>query len=628
MSNFTFICPYWFLALAVLPAIWWLSKRQSKQGLLASHIARYLAPESSRPSKNRSTYFGVWWLVGVIALAGPSFEKNEQPSFEKTQARVVIMDMSMSMYATDIKPNRLTQARYKALDLLSLWKEGLTGMVAYAGDAYTISPLTSDINTIKNLVPNLSPDIMPFQGGDAASAVKLAIEMMTRAHIYQSDLVLIGDDIDAQEKKDIESLLFGSNWTLSVLAVGTESGAPISLPSGSMLQTDSGQTVVAKTNLDNMRDLTRRSGGTFTEVQFNNSDVEHIANYLDRVATTSEVTKTNNSLNTRVNNGFWLLPFLLLPALGLFRKGVIWCGLAVLVSFSQPNTAFANPWKTDDQVGYQLYQDEDFQRASEQFEQQEWKGIAQYKAGDFEAAEQTLQGLSGEDARYNLANAQAKQGKYDQAIEEYQRILESNPEHAYAKKNLEIVEQAQKQQQQQQQDDSESKDQNEQDQQGQQGQQNDSSQSSQDQQQDSADNGKSQSQSDSQDQSSNQTQSENQDQNTGQSQADNRSDSKTDEENDKQAEQQNKAGQADKQSQDKDDSASQIAQLQEAAKEDSDNNAQKAAAQVSGQPMSSDPDMRKLEQVESARDPSQLLKAQMILQARQKSAPNNQNKKW
>ncbi|MEZ9597469.1 VWA domain-containing protein [Vibrio sp. 10N.286.46.A8] len=609
MSNFTFIYPYWFLALAVLPAIWWLSKRQSKQGLLASHIARYLAPESNKPSKNRSTYFGVWWLVGVIALAGPSFEKNEQPSFEKTQARVVLIDMSMSMYATDIKPNRLTQARYKALDLLSLWKEGLTGMVAYAGDAYTISPLTSDINTIKNLVPNLSPDIMPFQGGNAVSAVKLAIEMMTRAHIYKGDLVLIADDIDGQEKKDIDSLLSGSNWTLSVLAVGTESGAPISLPTGSMLQTDSGQTVVAKTNVGNMRDLTRRSGGTFTEVQFDNSDVEHIASYLDRVATTSEVTKTNNSLNTRVNNGFWLLPFLLLPALGLFRKGVIWCGLAVLVSFSQPNTAFANPWKTDNQVGYQLYQDEDFQHAAEQFEQQEWKGIAQYKAGDFEAAEQTLQGLSGEDARYNLANAQAKQGKYDQAIKEYQRILESNPEHTYAKKNLEIVEQARKQQQQQ--GDSESKDQNEQDQQG---QQNDSSQSSQDQQQSSTDNGKSQSQSGSQDQN--------------ESQADSRSDSKADEESDKQAVQQNKADQADKQSQDKGDSASQAAQAQETAKENTDNNAQQAAAQVSGQPMSSDPDMRKLEQVESARDPSQLLKAQMILQARQKSAPNNQNKKW
>ncbi|MFA0521585.1 hypothetical protein AB4501_32005, partial [Vibrio sp. 10N.222.55.E8] len=170
--------------------------------------------------------------------------------------------------------------------------------------------------------------------------------------------------------------LSDSHWTLSILAVGTQSGAPISLPSGSMLQTDSGQTVVAKTNLDNMRDLTRRSGGTFSEVQVDNSDVEHIAGYLNRIATTSEVTKTHNSLNTRVNSGYWLLPFLLLPALGLFRKGIIWCGLAVLVSFSQPNTAFASPWKSDDQVGYQLYQDKDFQQAAEQFKQQEWKGVA------------------------------------------------------------------------------------------------------------------------------------------------------------------------------------------------------------------------------------------------------------
>ncbi|PMN75761.1 VWA domain-containing protein [Vibrio sp. 10N.261.45.A6] len=603
MSNFTFIYPYWFLALAVLPAIWWHSKRQSKQGLLASHIARYLAPESNKPSKSRSTYFGVWWLVGVTALAGPSFEKNEQPSFEKTQARVVIMDMSMSMYATDIKPSRLTQARYKALDLLSLWKEGLTGMVAYAGDAYTISPLTSDINTIKNLVPNLSPDIMPYQGGDAASAVKLAIEMMTRAKIYQGDLVLIADDIDNQEKKEIDSLLSGKNWTLSVLAVGTESGAPISLPTGSMLQTDSGKTVVARTNLMNMRELTRSYGGTFTEVQFDNSDVEHIASHLDRVATTSEVTKTNNSLNTRVNSGFWLLPFLFLPALGLFRKGVIWCALAMVISFSQPNTAFANPWKTDDQVGYQLYQDEDFQQAAEQFTQQEWKGIAQYKAGDFEAAEQTLQDLSGEDARYNLANAQAQQGKYDEAIKEYQQILESNPEHAYAKKNLEIVEQAQKQQQ----GDSDSKDPKDQnqDQQGQQGQQDDSSQGSQDQQQNSADDENSQNQAD------------NQSQNPNQEQAKDQPGAKTGEDGSEQAAQSKQSSKAE-----------QSEGQEQGESQPQSESAQQAIAQTSEQPLSNDPDMRKLEQVESARDPSQLLKAQMILQARQKSAPHNQNKKW
>lgn len=83
MSNFTFIYPYWFLALVALPAIWWLSKKQSKQGLLASHIARYLAPESSKPSKNRSTYFGIWWMVGVVALAAPAFKTMNSRALKK-----------------------------------------------------------------------------------------------------------------------------------------------------------------------------------------------------------------------------------------------------------------------------------------------------------------------------------------------------------------------------------------------------------------------------------------------------------------------------------------------------------------------------------------------------------------
>lgn len=96
-------------------------------------------------------------------MAGPSWQSAERPSVQNSAARVLIMDMSRSMYATDLAPNRLTQARYKALDLLKGWQEGSTGLVAYAADAYVVSPLTSDSATLANLLPNLSPDIMPYQ---------------------------------------------------------------------------------------------------------------------------------------------------------------------------------------------------------------------------------------------------------------------------------------------------------------------------------------------------------------------------------------------------------------------------------------------------------------------------------
>ncbi len=117
------------------------------------------------------------------------------------------MDMSMSMYATDIKPNRLTQARYKASDLLSLWKEGLTGMVAYAGDAYTISPWRQTSTPPWTSYPTYHQISCPFQGGNAASGqLKLAIEMMTSCSSIKAIWYWIADDIDGQEKKDIDSL--------------------------------------------------------------------------------------------------------------------------------------------------------------------------------------------------------------------------------------------------------------------------------------------------------------------------------------------------------------------------------------------------------------------------------------
>ena len=88
------------------------------------------------------------------------------------------MDMSYSMYATDIAPNRLTQARFKALDLLQLFKEGETGLIAYAGDAFTVSPLTTDVTTLENLIPSLSPEIMPSKGSNVLAGIDQAVSLL------------------------------------------------------------------------------------------------------------------------------------------------------------------------------------------------------------------------------------------------------------------------------------------------------------------------------------------------------------------------------------------------------------------------------------------------------------------
>ena len=224
MSDFRFLYPEWLammLPLAIM--VIWLIKRSRSKTLIAPHLAKAMGL-SHNSSRNLSISIAVvTGVIAIVALAGPSFTASERPSFSNQSGRVLIMDMSMSMYATDIKPNRLTQAKYKASDLLKQWQEGSTGLIAYAVDAYTISPMTSDTHTILNLIPNLSPDLMPFKGANAAIAVEQAISMMKNTGLSQGDLVLT-DDIDDQAD-NIETLLKGTKWRLTILGVGSQVGS-------------------------------------------------------------------------------------------------------------------------------------------------------------------------------------------------------------------------------------------------------------------------------------------------------------------------------------------------------------------------------------------------------------------
>ncbi len=273
-------------------------------------------------------YFSIWglaWAIACIALASPSWQSNTRPSFELSQNRVLVLDMSRSMYATDVKPNRLSQTRYKALDLLPKWKEGSTGLVAYAGDAYTLSPLTTDSSTLAGIIENLSPELMPYQGSNLPSAIETALGQFTQAGVNQGDIVVLADDLDDSELSRSLALLNGKDIRVSVLAIGTSTGAPIALPDGSLMKSRQGNTVVAKTNLKNLQKLAKESGGLFVPIQHNNRDVENIAAFTNDAsnnlaAKQSEDVKTDS----RLNGGFWLLPLLLIPAALLFRRGMIW----------------------------------------------------------------------------------------------------------------------------------------------------------------------------------------------------------------------------------------------------------------------------------------------------------------
>ncbi|HDM8036810.1 TPA: VWA domain-containing protein, partial [Vibrio fluvialis clinical-1] len=444
MSDFVFLSPQCFWALIPLGGlVLWLSRRAKNQTLIAPHLATALGLASPKNQRGALHLVALGWLIAVTALAGPSFETQPRPSYSANNARVVVMDMSLSLHATDIKPNRLAQARYKVLDLLKGWQEGSTALVAYAGDAYTVSPLTSDSATIANLVPNLSPEIMPFPGANAASGVKLAIEMLKNAGLNRGDIILLADDLDSSESKAIRALLDGTNWTLMIVGIGTQAGAPIPLDDGSLLKTDAGQTVVAKTDFAAMQSLASAVNGVFTPYRADGSDVERIL-----AETRSEKSvmggKNAQTISDQVNNGYWLAVLLLAPALLLFRRGFVFVAMLGLTLGLHTPTAEASPWLNRDQQAMQAFEQKDYQHAAEQFSDPQWQGIARYEAKDYQGAIDALSQVAKPDSRtqYNLANAYAQAGQLEKARDLYQQLLQTEPDNADAKHNLQVVEQA------------------------------------------------------------------------------------------------------------------------------------------------------------------------------------------
>ncbi|MGF1902827.1 vWA domain-containing protein [Aliivibrio sifiae] len=633
MANFTFLYPLWFLALIPLGVLVLIQrKNKNTTGLIAPHIAKQLGMTQKTQGNGFTLGLVLAWLSVTTALAGPSFGYKDSPSFQLSGARVLVMDMSRSVYATDVKPNRLTQEKYKAKDLLPYWKEGMTGLVAYGADSYLVSPLTEDSQTLNNLITNLSPEIMPYKGkgSNLLAAVAQSIEMMTKSGHQQGDIIVLTDGISNQQLDKVMSRVKGTKWRISLLGIGTKNGAPIELPSGQLLTDSSGKTVVATLDSDPLVTLAQATNGVAQLIQSDNSDIETIAR-LTKTPLEQVTQNSDTQVNSRANHGYWLLFPLVLFSLLSFRKGMFLALLLVLlpVDKSMANTDVSNSLISNDYTAHQQFEQKNYQAASEQFKSKQWKGAAQYKAGDYKGAIESLTGLEDTQSQYNLANALAQNGQLEEAKEKYESLLKTEPDMKDAKKNLDVVnkalEQKQQQQQQQQQDDkNKQSDQNKDDKQDKkQDKQNQDSKDGSDQSSDSKD-------SQSQDSQQNQQNQQNQQKNESQSDDKSQSDKQDKSEASSQDQQQKEQAKKEQEKKDKEQAAQARDDKDKQPKSDEDKERQaqmqSQQAKADSDAIKTDPRLQKLEQSGAKED--ELLRALLYLQAKQQEAPQASENEW
>ena len=382
-------------------------------------------------------------ILVLTAMAGPVLEKRSVPVLKKNLAKVLVLDVSHSMLAEDLRPNRIERAKFKLRDLLNRIDEGETALIAYAGDAHIISPLTSDTHTITTLLPGLEPDIMPHRGSRPDRAMELAVKLLDGHSANPGEVIWLTDGIPEKMIPTVAQLL--GRHRLSVIGVGTEKGAPIPGKNSGFLKNSKGGIVMSRLVTSRLQVLAQQKGGTFQILRNDDQDLEIVLNqpilmneYLED--------ETEKQGDIWREEGPWLLLIMLPLAALMFRRGLIFGFLLIslhLPGFLMSERAYAfewkDLWKNKDQQGQQYFIEGLHSEAAQVFENPEWKGLSHFRSGNHENALEEWKGNDSTRSLFNQGNALAKLGKLDQAIDRYDQVLEREPEHSDARFNRDLL---------------------------------------------------------------------------------------------------------------------------------------------------------------------------------------------
>jgi Ca-activated chloride channel family protein len=350
------------------------------------------------------------------------------------------------MNAADVAPSRLGRARFEVLDLLRAADEGQAALVAFGPEPFVVSPLTGDAATIAAQVPQLSTDLLPVAGPRRTDlALAMAGELLRQAGALSGEVILVTDAPgELGPTEGAARALAAAGHRLSVLAVGTEAGAPVPEAGGGFAADGQGGIRLARLDTTGLSALARAGGGRYVGLEAGDRDIEAL---LDGGPIQgAEAAEPGLVADQWREEGPWLLLALLpVAALG-FRRG--WLAPAVLLALLLPpepgwaadgSFGWADLWKRPDQQAADQLAAGDSAGAAVRFADPAWRAAAHYRAGDYEASLESIASETGADADYNRGNALARLGRLDEAIAAYEAALRKAPDLPDAHENLELV---------------------------------------------------------------------------------------------------------------------------------------------------------------------------------------------
>jgi len=460
MSDFQFLRPLWLLVLLLIPLLIWLQhhagpgQSQWHRVIPRALLQPLLPAGSGRPySATRIRVVAPLVLaLTALALAGPSFRSAPSPLQQQDDSLVVVLDLSLSMLATDAEPDRLTRATRKIRDLLATREGAFTGLVVYGADGHVVTPLTDDRRTVEGMLGALDPVIMPASGNRADLGVARAVELLDQGAPGRGRILLITDSLNPRYGERIRQQLADSPWQLNGLMVGTENGAPIPLPERGFIR-DGDQVVITRASLDELASVAESTGGRALPMTTTDQDITRLG-LRARDHDVWQQAVRERMTERRQDDGYWLL-WLALPLVlfGWHRGALVLVACTLWWTPSEParaadwNTQWQDLWRTPEQRAPELIE-QDPASAANRLQDPLWRGTALYRDGQYEGAVDAFARSDSATAHYNRGNALARAGKPEAALEAWQEALARNPDHEGARQNQQIVRQYLEQQQQ------------------------------------------------------------------------------------------------------------------------------------------------------------------------------------
>jgi Ca-activated chloride channel family protein len=455
--------PLWLL-LAALPFIMmWLrtlarrrqTTRYAEPALQPWAIVHRREGLAARLFSKNSAFIAAWWLLAVAA-AGPRLPLEIIGEQSAQDAHIMLLvDISRSMSAADVSPNRLRRAQIELEELLSR-AEGLRlGIIVFAARAHLYVPPTTDFDALRFYLASLDALTPPTQGSQPVEALALAYEEL-RGASGKSAVILVTDGDFAPIEKIITETFSRSQLPIYVLGTGSIEGDAI--PYGNEWLTHDGQAVISRLNEAALRELAHATGGVYSPARDDDGDWDALYDYgiAKRFAAPPRDLDDTRTVWRELYAwpllpGLMLLWYALLPfCLSLKRSQVALLAPLLVFALFIPE----QPVQAADSArqAYELYARGDYAAALDSYKNLSGytarlgEGVSSYRLEDYAGAVRQFQQAAldaGTDAErgmalFNLGNAYFQLGDYAAAAAVFQDALLYRPAHAPSRHNLDF----------------------------------------------------------------------------------------------------------------------------------------------------------------------------------------------